>query len=397
MPEPFTPPKVAKVSNSPQINKEPPKEVLAQTFTMDPSLVREAPTDRVLVEDKAGKETPVKVVESQHEAEKKVAEVKEVKVESKVEEKKEASKEVVAEDKKSTILKPPAGKEGEKKEVIAQIVPPVKDNKARDYSGFSAQEQEALKQMSNPAFDFASKLIKDNKELSKSKDSFVLQHPDAYTLTPEYKTSVDKIERSKIEANYYLQCLKLMDEGKSFRPAVGWNDKGELLVGNEIPPTLEEQEKARSFMNNCRTIQMQEQQKAAGMSQQFQSEVKQTTALINQERAKRFQWVEKPELLDYTITTEAGEKSIKQIRDDFASIFPPYLHNNPIMEVGADLMVSLVLAKAELAQALNGKQVAEVKQAEVQRGEPTSVVKPAQQGEAINGVREFSLAGMPSS
>jgi hypothetical protein len=58
-------------------------------------------------------------------------------------------------------------------------------------------------------------------------------------------------------------------------------------------------------------------------------------------------------------------------------------------------MISLIVANLELQEARNGKQIAEKKKEEAIRAEPSSSVKPAAPKQAIGGVSEFTLEGLP--
>lgn len=74
-----------------------------------------------------------------------------------------------------SILKAPLGKvEPTKtgKETVKIINLPTKTQ--RDYAGFSNEETNALKQMSNEGFDLASRVLKENRELKKLKGSTYL-------------------------------------------------------------------------------------------------------------------------------------------------------------------------------------------------------------------------------
>lgn len=393
-PEPkFTPPKQTHARGiTPEQAKEPPKEILEQTFSMDPALLGRAGEAQV----KIGEEGTIT------DGEKKVEEPK--KEEKKVEKVAEQEK---VEPKPSTILKPPAEtkkeevkvQEGEKKEVIKQIVPPSKDKPAtRDYTGYSAEETAILKAMSNDAFDYTTKLIKESKENAKLKDSTFLQHPEAYTLSPEFKDTQRDVYFANREGQEWAKMLEQCKAGKPFKELTGFDNNGNPTYGAEIQPNDSIEERLRLNMNNCFGIAQQKQGKLNELGNTFKTRVQSDSQAIQQERAARFAWVSDPKLLDYTINIEGvGEKSIKQIREDMISLFPPYYRNSPGVEVAADLIVALRIQHAELQQALAGKGVAEIKKEEAMRGEPSSHSKPKKESESVNGSpKEFSLSGMPS-
>src|SRR5580765_5085847 len=168
----FKPPHVPKAGGitPAEVNKEPPAEVLKQTFTIDPGVKMANDDQRVMTEDKTGKTISLKIddgkekvdeaksKEAQPQGEKKVDST-EVKPGDKKEDKEVVEKKVEDETPKlPSYLKPPKGKEGVK-------VDDKTKGKQRDYTGFTDEEQAILKQTSNEAFDFVRDTIKQNKEL----------------------------------------------------------------------------------------------------------------------------------------------------------------------------------------------------------------------------------------
>ena len=110
------------------------------------------------------------------------------------------------------------------------------------------------------------------------------------------------------------------------------------------------------------------------------------------ERQKRFEWQADPKLQDYSIECPDGkDRTIKEVRSNFISIFPAYLQHTEGVEVAADLMVSLAIANAENRELRKGKSVAEVKVEEKERGEPSSELKGKQSGKPIRGVTMFDV------
>ncbi len=396
--------------------KEPPKEVLEQTFSSDPKLINSDARPAI-----TGDTTPVKVEPAKEAvvAEEKLPFVKpeEIKGEEKKESKQDDSPakfEEKKEDKVSDItkiLRPPKGKEGEKEQKVTpeeakveggkvKQITPVKDPETShfDYAGFSNDEVLYLKNMSRQSREYAAKLIKDNKELAKLKDSTWLQHPQAHTLSPEYQQTQFLIGKASREAEYWKQQLVLARTGKDVTELAGWNDDGSPKLGNSMKPTEEIEIEIQRCMQNCYSIRDNAQADLKKIPEKFKSTSDNDLRLIQQERKARFAWAEKPELLDYSVTTDTGEeKTIKNIREDMASLWPPYLRSHPAVEVCGDLMASLVIQSALLREAQQTTQVAETKVQEVKRGEPGSVIKPAKVDEAVaNGVpKVFSLEGMP--
>jgi len=395
----FTPPKtVNPPSITPQVSHEPPPEIAKMEFKLDPTISTESDPTRVTVEDKSGISKPVETAKPVEQAEEK-KETPERGPDGKFLPK-EKKEEVVEEKKEepNAILKPPASEKKEAakgEEKVKLFVPPGKEEKkARDYSGFTPEEQTHLKQMSNEAFTFTSNLIK---QLASLKDASFLQHPDAYTLSPEYRETQTAIQFAVKEGNYWRDALANVKKGEAITPITGWDDKGNPVLGAEIQPNEQVEEAVRAAMQNCFAVAQQKQGSLNQVQKTFQDRVKSDLQMIQSERARRFGWVSDPKILDYTIQVDGiGEMTVGQIRNSFIDLFPPYLRNNPGTETAADLFVALRIQAAELAQALNGKQTEAIKKEEVARAEPSSETKPAKQVEPVGKVREFSLAGLPS-
>lgn len=385
----FVAPKtIAPPSITPQIAKEPPKDL--PDFKLDPGVLNNDDPTRVTTEDKTGKTVALKVEQPNKEND---STVKSVEQSNDAGQKpKEESKE---EAKKPSFLKPPVKETAEeKKEKIKVFGPQTKES--RDYTGYDPSIVPELKQMSNSAFKFVTDLIKEKKELEKHKDSSFLQHPEAYTLSPEYRTVQSEIQFAAKEGSYWRDALIACKAGKSVRPLTGWDAKGNPILGDELQPTEQLEEAIRAAMNNGFAVAQQKQGSLSTLSQSFQERTKNDLGVINHEQAERFAWVKDPSLMDYTINIEGlGDRSIKQIKKDFVDLFPPYLQNNPGVDVASNLMVALRLQAAELAEALSGRQTAEIKKQEAQRGEPTSDVKPEKHDDIVGKVKEFSLSGMP--
>lgn len=308
------------------------------------------------------------------------------------------------------FLKPPSTekvkdkpllKDGEKKEVITPITPKDKAGDRFDYAGYSDSDVRVLKQMSTEAKEAYSKVLKENKELSKLKDSTYLQHPNAYTLSPGYQQLQVDVQRAEQEGDIWQVCLRDMKAGKSIKPLEGWDKNGKPIYGAELKPTDDLEEAVRANMLAARQEASVRQGKLQEYPNRFKQQVGNDHSIIEQERSKRFAWVANPALLDYSVSVPGvGDKSLKQIKQDFINLFPTYQHHNQGVIVAADLMIALAVQGAELAEFKAGKQTAETKLAEVSRAEPSSTVKPSSnghKGKEINGVSEFSLSGFPES
>lgn len=316
------------------------------------------------------------------------------KIEEKLEEKKEEKKEVKEEkkeeevkvdDKKeddaSRFLKPPNGKEVEKKG----------SKDTFDYSGYSDQQQSILKNMPKENREIVGKMIK---ELSTTKEAQYYQHPNAYVLHPGYQAELQTVNWASEESNIWAKLLDDVKFGKPVKVPVDRVD-GKIVYSAEIPASSQLEEAIRANVLQCSQIVTSKRKELQNFASNFQSITNRDIQAINQERQKRFAWVADPKLLEYSVSTTDGDKPIKQIRQDVINLFPPYLRHSMPAEVCGDLMVALIIAKAENNELKNGKKVDTVKKEEERHIEPSSETKPRKLSEPTHGVRNFSLDAIP--
>jgi hypothetical protein len=342
-----------------------------------------------------GKDTTPTKKEEGTKKEEKVVEQKKEEVkqseEKKVEEKEEKKEE---QNPLLRILKAPGAKKEEQKveggkEGIKPIVPG-----ARDYSSFSTQEAAALKQMSNEGFELASRLIKENKELGKLKETTYLQHERAYLLDPQFNELQTNAYYAQKEAAYWKQQLVNMDAGKDVIPITGWDAKGNPILGTPVKATKDVEEDVRTLLNNAYQTTNQIQGQLQQYPAKYKSTVQKDLQNIEAYRKQQFGWVTNPEYLDYSVNIEGlGECTLKQVREDVRGMLPVYMQNHPLAEVLGDLVIGIRLKDAELAELRNGKAVEQVKQKEQELVEPSSKEKGSHKtnGEAVHGITEFRI------
>jgi hypothetical protein len=395
----------------PEFPTEPPAEVKAMTFTLpSPELFGKESSDSTITVDKVEvKEIPaeVKKVEETPKKEDKV-EVKEIKPKEeskKVEPKKEESKKV------ESVLKAPKeevviDKKGEKHEEAPkhEIKPitPIRDTKGDDfdYTKYAPQEVVNMKNMSRQSREAYSKLLDENKQLASLKDATYLQHEQGYTLSPEFKQLQEKQYYAQTEAQYWEQALLNIKAGKPFRDIFGFDKNGNPQLSNEIQPTDRDEIRVTNNLSACSIAATQLAGQLSVYPHQFKGRIQQDLRAIDAERHARFAWVQDPKLLEYAVNIEGqGDKKLKDIKHEFKSIFPSYLQNSPATEVASDLFVAMIIQGAELREARNGKQVADIKFDEARRAEPSSNNSPTEpKVTEINGKKipsSFSMEGMP--
>ena len=254
---------------------------------------------------------------------------------------------------------------------------------SRDYSGFNEDEVKHLKQMSNTAFDFASKQLREKKQLEQYRNEVYLQNPEAYKLDPEYKKVQEDSYYATTEAQYWQQQLINIKQGKDWIPLKGWNAKGEPVYDTPQPPTDMAEEDVRQRMQHASQMANQVRGNLQGLQQNYMQRIQQDSAGIQQVQAQKFAWVSNPEVLDHRLNVEGvGEKTVRDVKNDFLSILPTYHRNNVLADVASNMFVALQIYGAEIRSLKAQNQLTETKRGEAMRAEPSSVDKPASGGVA---------------
>lgn len=376
----------------PVMPSQPPADVLGMTFDLEqlpvtsndgPSLASETPS--------TVKQTSVETVKEEVKTD--AAKPTEVKTDDKkpVEQKQEISKH----------LKPPTKPSDKSEEVKvedkdkkSQVTVPKND--AFDYAGYSQEEVNHLKNMSIASRKYAGDLIKINKELAKQKDSNYLQHPQAYQLDPTYQAGLVDIQYANKEAQYWQKQLEQAKLGKPVKTLTGWDKNGNPLTGEEVASNDAVEETLRLNYQNAINTGNNIKNKLQEYPARYQKQIETDLGIINQTRGQIFEWNTKPELQDYTINIEGlGDRSIKQIKEDFRNLWPAYMRNHIAVDTAADFMVALRIRDSELAEARASKEVTDTKMEEVKRAEPSSTIRAAKELNEVHGIKEFDSVGLP--
>ncbi len=392
---------------TPEMPIEVPANIKEMTFSPDPDLIGRG--GNTIITD--GKGHDIKEVSTEIKEGSKVVEAaKEEVVKPKVEDKTvpEKSKSVLTPPKEEVIPKAkdiPAvpEKKVEPLSLSKPIAPPLpKDHKDKpdefDYTPYAPQEVTNMKNMSRQSREAYSKLITENKELSKLKDASYLQHEQGYILHPEFQQVRQKDRFVRLEGRAWEQALLDIKAGKPFREINGFDANGNPTFANERVGTDSDEIRIGNNLNLCIQAAQKTGQELQQFPERFKGQISQDLQNLQQERANRFAWVNNPEILKHTIDLEGrGQTSVETIRNEVKSLMPPYLRSNPLAEWVSDLVVALQIRNAELKEATNGKVVAEIKNDEARRGEPSSDIKPSKStdGERKGIPSVFNLEGMP--
>ena len=278
--------------------------------------------------------------------------------------------------------------------VITPIAPKTSTPaKEFDYTGFTEPEIQVLKQMSTSAKDFTIKLIKENKELATNKNSQFMQHPNAFTLDPDYNKLQEDVFYYNKETEYWQEQLTKVKAGEQWSPIKGWTKNGEPVADTPRNADAASEEQIRLMMNRCYNATEIKQQELKQFTTNYKNRITADQQAIQQERAQRFGWVSDPKILDSKIEMENGfSQTVGEVRNTFISLFPPYMRTTSGVEVAADLFAALQIFGQENRELKQGKQIAEVKAEEITRAEPTS---RKSHSKPVAGQQEFSMEGLP--
>jgi len=387
----------------PEASREPTAEEKSFKFEVDPSILNSAEAGNTVITDNKGndlKETPAEI---------KTEEAAPVK-----EKKEVAVKETPKEEKKS-VLTPPKEEKAEvtsepkptKAETTKLGIKPItlpgekkQEQDAFDYTGYSPQEVTNLKNMSRQSREYVAGLIKEQKELSKLKDSTYLQHEEAYVLNPEFKQLQGKVYEAKTEGQAWETALIAIKAGKEFQEPVGRDPKtGALIFGKPRQADDRDEIRISQNLNACVGALNQSERELQNYPQQFKGRIQQDMQFIHEVRKAQFAWQNDPKLLEYSLEVEGqGQQKIKDVISNFKNLWPTYLRNSVAVDTAADLMVALMIRTSELDQAQKGRGVAEIKQTEAARGEPSSDAYESEENPNRDKriPKTFSLAGFPS-
>jgi hypothetical protein len=374
--------------------QELPPEVVDKSFSLDDFEVEQLPkqTPEVKEEKKIEvKETTPKV------------EVKETKSEG-AESKEEVTGEGEGEEtppakeekKLPKYLKPPVAKK-EDPAGVKPITPPV-GKVIRNYEGYTTEQVQAFKQMSDSAYKMTTDLIKHNKELQGKSSQTYLQHPQAYVLDPEFQETRSQLTFAQREAQYWEgQLINLTENGADVIPITGWDKAtGEPIKGQPIKGSKMIEERLRRMIGSCEQVGQTLRGKLEAFPQKYKSQIEEGVKGLRDFDSKSFAWEQDPSLLEYSVAIDGlGDRSLKQVKEDVRSMVPAWLHDNPLLPTLQNVVIALRLKQAELQEINSSAATERVLRQEDDRVEPSSKTKPSASGRGkgpkVHGIEEFRI------
>lgn len=268
------------------------------------------------------------------------------------------------------------------------------DAKPFDYSGFAPEEQVVLKQMSNQARDFVAKNLRELNELKNRKPELYYQHENAYVLDPQYKELETTLGYVAKESQHWKEQLLKIRKGQDWMMLEGYNEKGEPILKGPFKASDEADINVSNALQVLTGEHNKMLQQRAGFGQQYQQRVKQDNAVLDAERAARFEWVKDPAKLEEKVDIggKVGEVTIKQIKQDFKGLFASYHQGNPVLELASDMFAALQIYGARIRELEGTGQHKDRIKEDILNSEPNMETN---KGEGKAEV-EFNTEGLPS-
>jgi hypothetical protein len=211
---------------------------------------------------------------------------------------------------------------------------------ARDLSDFPEQEAKLLRQMSNDAFNYVVTRLRKLRDLEKANTLY--EHPEGYVLHPDFRSKFVETSVLDAVANHYKEQLKAIKAGKQWVGIKEVKPDGTFVYTEPLDPSPDAEVELSTAYNATRSAAENARKELEGFKSTFENTYKTDIQKIQDERKKRFQWVANPELLNEKINVPGvGDVTLKQVSEDFKTLFPKHFSHHPLLDVATDLFLSL--------------------------------------------------------
>lgn len=230
--------------------------------------------------------------------------------------------------------------EKEKVDTESKQQPPTSKQK-RDYSKFTEEDQALLRKLPNSIYDKLKVRLQDIYEKEntlKELQEKVVEYqkiaegkgvpenwhesPDAYTLTPEYRSISDQFDKVAFEEDHWRQQLTNVKSGQPITPLQGYDKDGNPVYGAQIESQPQHEVALLSYLQNSALKKQQLQQEATAIQTNFINGYKQAHAFIDVAKNKF-----------NALPKDLQPK--KEHIDSFMSQIPAAYKNNPAMQLAA--------------------------------------------------------------
>jgi hypothetical protein len=277
--------------------------------------------------------------------------------------------------------------EGELVEETNEVVEaPQTKAEARNYDDFDESERPLLKQMSNAAFE---KYAKNKRELAEAKAQLeeigkqspeakmpenMHEHPEAYTLSAEYREAAVNYSKAQNEFEHWKQQLINVRNGEPWQSIDGYDQSGQMVVGKQsYQATPSSEIDIESALQEAKNFMNQFGQQASHIQQNYSNIYKNANNMLAEEQKKYFEWEGNAEKLKTPIETPTGKTStIEEVKKGFYDAMPSNFQKHPVTNLASNLYVTLQLYTAELNKMKKQLDISETNKKDSRRVEPRS-------------------------
>jgi hypothetical protein len=257
---------------------------------------------------------------------------------------------------------------------------------ARNYDDFDEAERPLLKQMSNAAFE---KYAKNRKEMVEAKQQLeelrdkspeskspenIHEHPEAYTLSPEYREAANNYGKAQTEYNHWKKQLINVRNGESWQGIDGYNAEGRMMSGKQAYKATQSSEiDIESALQEAKNFMNQFGQQASHIQDNYSQIYNSAQNMLSEEQKKYFQWEGDAEKLKNEVDIPDGKKAtIGEIKKGFFDAMPGNFQKHPVTNLASNLYVTLQLYASELGKLKKQLDISETNKKDSRRVEPRS-------------------------
>ena len=277
----------------------------------------------------------------------------------------------------------PEGELEEDREVVEE---PQTKPESRNYEEFDEAERPLLKQMSNAAFEKYSKNRKEMVEAkqqleelrTKAPDSKLPEnfheHPEAYTLSPEYREAAGNYGKAQTEYAHWKKQLINVRNGEPWQGIDGYNADGQMVAGKQAFKATQSSEiDIESALQEAKNFMNQFGQQASHIQDNYSKIYSQADDMLSSEQKKHFEWEENAEKLKTTVETPGGKSAtIGDLKKGFFDAMPGNFQKHPVTNLASNLYVTLQLYASELGKLKKQLDISETNRKDSRRVEPRS-------------------------
>ena len=232
----------------------------------------------------------------------------------------------------------------------------------RDYSGFDPEDAKILSDAPNKTFnmlkerlpllyaerDKAKQLEQQLADLKHQTDGKTIpqqwqEHPEAYTLSPEYKLLTKQYQQADFEENYWRKSLVDIEQDGQWTPLKGYDAQGQPIFGQPIAATPEAKIALLQTLTETSRIKEQTQDKAKTMQESFKTNYTQAQHNLEQFADEKIK----------TLIPEIQPK--KEHEDIFIQALPKAFQGHPVSQFAAKLF-SIVINQGTMLKTYRDKE-----------------------------------------